>query len=553
MADISSLLSQFYVKLDGADASEEFMRDLLEITVENSLHLPDVATLVLHDPHLHWIDDASLVPGKSVQVSARVERSEKPLFDGEIVEVEPDFGPSTHRLLVRAFDRLHRLSRGRHVRSFINVTDGDLVQRIAQEVGLQARVGPASQVHPYVFQANETNLSLLQRRAAALGYLLYVEGKTLHCAAPEPAGQPIEVKWGETLLEFHPRLTTVDQVSGVTVRGWDPAQRQMIVGEAQNGKGSPQVGETRSGGEIAQNAFHLETQHLVADRPIRTQTAADLLAHAEADRQAGGFIEADGTGSGNPSLAAGISLRLTAIGDRFSGVYFVTSATHSYSTSEGYRTGFSISGLHPSTLLSLLRPEPAAMPPAGLVIGLVTDNQDPEGQGRVKVKYPWLSDDHASDWARVVVPGGGPQRGVQFLPEINDEVLVGFELGDMHYPYVLGGLWTGRDAPPKSGGDVVKGGKVMERIIRSRAGHTITLDDSDDGGGVMIQDKNGNKIVLDSSENTLTIQVQGNAALTTQGNLTLEAKGQVQIKGTGVTIDGGASTVDVKGSLINLN
>src|SRR5947209_7211123 len=125
MPDASPLLSQFYVTIGGANASEEFMRDLIEVTVESSLHLPDVATLLLHDTSLRWIDDSSLDPGTTITVEARAEQSSKVLFDGEIVEIEPDFGSSTQHLMVRAFDRLHRLARGRHVRTFLNVGDGD--------------------------------------------------------------------------------------------------------------------------------------------------------------------------------------------------------------------------------------------------------------------------------------------------------------------------------------------------------------------------------------------------------------------------------------------
>ena len=552
MPDSTNLLSQIYVKIDGADPPDGFMRDLLEVTVENSLHLPDVATLVLHDARLHWIDEDSLSPGKTIQVTARVERQEKSLFDGEIVEIEPDFEASTQRLMVRAFDRLHRLSRGRHVRSFLNMSDGDLVQKIAQEVGLQAQAGPTSQVHPYVFQNDETNLEFLQGRAAALGYLLYVQDKTLHCEAPKASGKAIELEWGVTLQEFRPRLTTIGQVDSITVRGWDPTAKQEIVGQARNGQGAPQVGQSKNGSELAHSAFNLDTQTLVVDRPIRTQTAADKLAQAVADRQAERFIEAEGACTGNPAMIAGASVQIKAVGDRFSGTYFVTGAVHVYNARQGYSTRFSVSGQQPSTLFSLLtREEEAVVPvPAGLVIGIVTDNQDPKGYGRVKVKYPWLSGEHASDWARVVAPGAGDQRGIEFLPEVNDEVLVGFEMGDVHYPYVLGGLWNGKDALPKK---VTNAGKVEQRIIRSRTGHMITLDDSDGGGGVTIEDKNGNKVMLDSGANKLTITVQGDASLKAQGNLTLEAQGQVQIKGMGVKVDGGAATVDVKGSMINLN
>ncbi len=296
------------------------------------------------------------------------------------------------------------------------------------------------------------------------------------------------------------------------------------------------MGQNKSGGELADSVFNMTTRTLVVDRPIRTQAAADKLAQAAADRQAGRFIEAEGISRGNPSLVAGVAVLLKAVGNRFGGTYFVTSALHVYNAHEGYITQFSITGHHPSTLFSLLTREEETVTPTGLVIGIVTDNQDPDGYGRVKVKYPWLSGDHTSDWARVVILGGGAQRGIEFIPEINDEVLVGFEMGDIQYPYVLGGLWNGQDTPPKK---VTSGGKVQQRIIRSRSGHTITLDDTDGAGGVTIEDKNGNKVALDSGANTLTI--------TAKGNLTLEAQGQVQIKGMGVTVDGGVSNGGCKG------
>lgn len=556
MPESGTLQSQFYLQVEGMDGGPalELMADTLEMTVESSLHLPDVATVILHDTQLRWVDDKRLEPGKALQISAKPPGGdEKPLFDGEIVELEPDFSPGSQKLVVRAFDRLHRLGRGRHVRSFLNVTDGDLVQKIAQELGLQAAIGPASEVHPYVFQNNQTNLEFLQGRAAALGYLLFMDGKTLHFEPPQSEDDPVELKWNETLHEFRPRLTTVDQVTVSTVRGWDPATRQEIVGQVQNGNGIPQVGEKRKPGELVRAAFGLDALLLTADRPVRTQGAAELLAQAMADRHSGRFIEAEGSCLGNSRIVAGSALRLGNVGDRFSGTYLVTTARHEYRADGDYTTSFGISGHEPRTLLSLLAPEQPFTPTRGLVIGIVTDNDDPEGLGRVKVKYPWLSPDHASDWARVVAVGGGAVRGVEFLPEINDEVLVGFEQGDVHHAYVLGGLWNGKDAPPGPQDKVLSGGKVQLRIVRSRAGHTITLDDNDGAGGITIEDRKGNKIVLDSGGDKLKISVQGDASLESQGNLTLKAQGHVDIQGMGVKIDGGPGTIDVKGTVINLN
>ncbi len=552
MADTGGLLSHFYVKIDGADAPEALMHDLSKVSVDSSLHLPDVATLILHDTRLHWIDDGLLAPGKSIEISAKSGQTTGVLFDGEIVELEPDFTASTHQLTVRAFDRLHRLSRGRQVRSFLNVTDGDMMSKLASEVGLQAKLGPMNQVHAYAFQNNETNLDFLHSRAVSLGYLLFVKGKTLHCEEPTPQGAPLPLEWGVTLSEFRPRLTTINQIDGVMAGGWDPATKEAVTGDAHASPRSPHVGEPKTGAAMAQDAFHVPAKHLVADRPIRSKAMADQLAQAVADQTACTYIEADGLGSGNPLIVAGSAVTITALGNRFSGTYYVTAATHLYEAEHGYSTRISVSGHHPATLLSMLTPTPTTTP-TGLVIGVVTDNQDPTGAGRVKVKYPWLSNDHASDWARVVAQGGGAQRGIEFLPEVNDEVLVGFEMGDIHYPYVLGGLWNGKDDPPKKSNQVVSGGKVQERIIRSRTGHIISFDDSDGGGGITIQDKNGNKVMLDSAANAMTVEIKGDVTVKATGALKLEAQGQVEIKGMGVKIDGGAATVDVKGSIINLN
>src|SRR3972149_536693 len=86
---------------------------------------------------------------------------------------------------------------------------------------------------------------------------------------------------------------------------------------------------------------------------------------------------------------------------------------------------------------------------SGVVPGIVTNNQDPDGLGRVKIKFPWLSDDNETDWVRIATLMAGGQRGGFFLPEVGDEVLVAFEHGDINHPYVIGALWNGVDKPPE--------------------------------------------------------------------------------------------------------
>ncbi len=156
----------------------------------------------------------------------------------------------------------------------------------------------------------------------------------------------------------------------------------------------------------------------------------------------------------------------------------------------------------------------------GVVVGVVSNNQDPEGMARIKVRFPWLSDTDESAWARVATPMAGNARGLYLLPEVGDEVLVMFEQGLVERPYVMGALWNGQDAPPTSN----ENGKNDVRLLRSRSGHTITLDDTEGGEKVVIQDKTGNnKIVIDAQENTVTLTSSGALKLEARGDLTLDS------------------------------
>jgi phage protein D len=555
MAETQNLLNQVYLEIAGmgADRATDLLGTLVTLTVESSLHLPDVATLIIHDPSLQWVDDAALEPGKALKISAKTGDSDHPIFDGEIVGLEPEYTVDAPRLVIRAFDRLHRLSRGRKTRSFVNVTDGDVVQKLAGEVGLRAEVGPANAVHKYLFQNNETNLEFMRARAAALGFVIYVEGTVLHFKEPKADADPVELQWAASLTEFRPSLTTIDQVNGTVVRGWDPDKRQEIVGRASGGNGTPEIGQSKKGGDLAKAAFSIDASTLSAHVPVREQGRADSMAKALAERHLNRFVEAEGTCMGNPKIVAGTPVKISAVGDRFSGTYVVTSCRHEYRLDKTFLTHFSVSGQNQSTLLSVLTSTGSPSTTRGLAIAVVTDNQDPDGLGRVKLTFPWLAPDQASDWVRVAIVGGGPERGIAFLPEINDEVLVGFEHGDIHFPYVLGGLWNGVDKPAVDTNKAITGGKVQLRVIKSRVGHHITIDDTDGGGGITIADKSGNTVAVDTASNSLKVKVQGDVKMEATGNFKVEATGSVEIKGLGVKIDGGGGMVEVKGTMVNLN
>jgi uncharacterized protein involved in type VI secretion and phage assembly len=195
---------------------------------------------------------------------------------------------------------------------------------------------------------------------------------------------------------------------------------------------------------------------------------------------------------------------------------------------------------------------------SGVVIGVVTNNQDDEGLGRVKVRFPWLSETDESQWARIAAPMAGKARGIYFLPEVDDEVLVAFEHGDVRFPYVLGALWNGQEAPPASNDD----GKNNLRLIKSRSGHIIRLNDEDGKETIEIVDKSEkNSIIFDTASKTITITADQDITLSAaQGTIKLKAQ-KIDITSTadakleaGAGMDVKASaTLNLQGATVNIN
>ncbi|PSB34415.1 phage baseplate assembly protein V [Stenomitos frigidus] len=184
-------------------------------------------------------------------------------------------------------------------------------------------------------------------------------------------------------------------------------------------------------------------------------------------------------------------------------------------------------------LVSLLAPVEASDRINGVTIAIVTNVQDPKKLGRVKVKLPLLSMDDESDWVRMLTPMAGNGQGFYCFPQVNDEVLVGFEQGDPQRPYVLGALWSASAMPPQAA--------VSQRQLVSRSGHKIILDDTEGSERVEIRDRTGkNRITIISKDNSLVIE--------TEGEITIQAKGKLTLSGKGVDIDAQGSQVNFKAS-----
>lgn len=193
----------------------------------------------------------------------------------------------------------------------------------------------------------------------------------------------------------------------------------------------------------------------------------------------------------------------------------------------------------------------------GVAIAVVTNNTDPDGEARIKVKYPWRDIEDESYWARILTPMAGNEMGVYFLPEVGDEVLVAFKNGDIDHPVIIGSLWSKKMKPPETNTD----GKNNRRLIKSRSGHFIILDDTQGKEKIEIIDKSdGNKIIIDTSSNTITIESAQDIVLKAKGKISLEAT-EITMKSKATTkIEAGASLdvktnaiLTLKGSLVKIN
>jgi uncharacterized protein involved in type VI secretion and phage assembly len=192
----------------------------------------------------------------------------------------------------------------------------------------------------------------------------------------------------------------------------------------------------------------------------------------------------------------------------------------------------------------------------GVTIGIVTNNRDDTGLGRVKVRFPWRPDKAESHWARIAVPMAGKNRGTWFLPEVGDEVLVAFDRGDPGHPYILGALWNGQARPPESNAD----GHNDLRILRSRKGHELAFDDGGEGK-VELKLNDGKRLLLDDDGIQLEDDKGNGLAISTRsGGIVIEAKGKLTLKAQAISIEAAGTlemkanaTLSIRGSLVQIN
>lgn len=564
------------IKINGVPLKPELDSAIETVVVYDRLRMPDSFVITFRDPAHDVVSKAKIKIGSEITIESGAPGAEKPdeLMFGEVTSIETDYDRLGSRAVVRGYDSLHRLSAGTKSRTFENVTYSDIVRKIAKEHGLSVDIWPTSGVLEHVIQPNVSDLHFLYYLAGRCGYSLSIKKKRLAFTAPTEASEgpalgkpdstnPLQLVWGQRLLEFRARVSAVGQVGEVQVRGWNPKNQEAIIGK--------ETGDTKTAAVKTDVKKLAETSKgkifSVVDQPMAAQSDAGHLAAAVAEQIGSAAFEATALVVGSPKLKSGVAVSISKVDPELEGKWVITTARHEFGNGP-YRTFLEFSGRQDRSLLGLagggggnesIRPEFG-----GVVTAVVTDIADKEKLGRVKVQYHWLGDNIVSFWARVARPSAGKDYGHLWFPDKGEEVLVAFEHGDVNFPIVIGSLWSSKKAPPPGVTGQQKEGKFQIHGFASPVGHKILMYDSDDPKGIAIRTANDKiSIVLDEKKETLelvldgktlTISTKGDLKLSADGELSIESKKKVSIKGqSGVDIAASGGNTTIKGTKVAIN
>ncbi|WP_060180882.1 VgrG-related protein [Streptomyces sp. IMTB 1903] len=540
---------------------------LVSCVVDENVGLPDTAVLTYRDPDHEFLRATGITIGTPLRVSVATVKGQarERLFNGEVTALEIDRDRTGSFTVVRAYSKAHRLQRGRKVVAYRNMTAAAIVRKVAAGAGLAVgKVEAAPVTYKQLSQANVSDWDFLQFLAGESGAQVRVDDKGLlqftrpvkASGAPAPSTSavrdPMVLEYGRNLLALRAALSTADGASKVQVRGWDVTTKRPLVAEQPS-----VVSDTVVPGLGPQTAARFGAASVsVTDTPYRTQAETTAVAKATAAQISSGFGELEAVAEGNPLLRAGKPVALGNVGPAFSGRYTATAVQHVLEPHGGFRTTVWVSASPDRSLTGLVTGAnaPGRGPRIpGLAIGVVTDVREPNGsqRGAVRLKFPWLDDTYTTDWVRTVQWGGKGGGGV-VSPEVNDEVLVGFEQGLLDSPYVIGGLYNGIDQPSPHDVPLIDrtSGKVNRRSIVSRSGHRVELLDAAAPGPSGLRLVTGDErleVRMDDRRDRIELTVYAGrgrpltSVLMDGKGITLDARqGTVKVSGRQVDIDGTA-------------
>lgn len=521
------------ITLDGQPLPTDWQAAVLECKVEMELRTTGQVSLRFTDPGYALAQSGTVSLGSAVTVGVPGAGS---LIQAEVtaVGVEQREGEQPE-LVVVALDKSHRLARGSRVKTYLTMSYSDVVASLVTSSGLTPSTDSTDLAFDYLLQVS-SDLEFLNEMASRSGFDWWVDGTTLNFKKPA-SGTTVDVQLGTALRSFS--VYASGQAPGsVQVYGWDRDAQQTLTGTASSATltASSDLATTMAEPDSAFGNATLITAGLAGS----TQQEVTQLSQALIDWAVASSVRAVGMADVDPNIKLGTSVSVSDAGP-LSGSYPVTRVEHTYRPRRGFLTRFWSGGRAPVASSNGNGQYGPLQGPAthhpGLVVGEVTNINDPNKMGRVKVRFPGLDTTQESAWGRLLAPGGGSSRGSVMIPEVGDEVLVAFEHGDPRQPIILGGLFGNKSSIPDW---TVKDGVVSSRRFTSRLGHVWEFSDGDQPADqyFMVQ-LAGQEHTMKITKEATSLEIPSGQALTIKAGNTqvaFSASGDVTIKGTNVTI-----------------
>ena len=488
-------LPRLVVELDGAPLSTEEMRTLWAVRVQQRLSLPTLSELTFVEPTVLLSKAETVSPGAKIRVS--VPGSEEPLFDGEVTAIEHVYEPAHGReVRVRGYDVLHRLRKRQPVRAHVELTLADLIKEIVADLNIDVDVPQAGPLWQRLVQFRQSDFEMISEIAERCGLYFTLRNNTLHVLTLEGLGEEVALKLGETLLEVRIEVNGDSACRSVSTTGWDPLRVEQHEGKANEARIGRGIGIEIEPGEVGGTG-----ERTIIDETLGTDLQAEAIAQAELDSRVAREVTLRGVAEGNPKLRPGTPIQIENVAAPLAGRYVVTSVDHTFDSVKGFVSTISTA------------PPPSREPRRGPVaaLGIVTQVDDPEGYGRVRVKLPTYRDIE-TDWMGVVTPGAGLGKGLLALPDVDDTVLVLLPSGDPANGVVLGGLYGMWTREEWDWG--VDERAVKRYTLRTPGGQRVRLDDSK------------NSIRLENSDGSYIEMSPEKVILHAQRDLQIEAPGR---------------------------
>lgn len=518
-------------------------------------------------------NEATFIPGNDIEILGGYHFKEETIFKGIITKHSIKIRNNYSQLIVDCKDQAVKMTIGEKSKFFSEKTDKDIIEEILKDyVDLESEIEDTTFQHKELVQYNVTDWDFIISRTDAAGQICIVDNGKLTTLKPSISDDPVASPlFGATILEFDAEMDVRNQVKSIKMSAWDFVDQEIV--EATAAEPDWEENGDVNSARLA-DAIGPEIQQFNHSGPLATdelQSWADARLLRNRMSKIRGRVKFQGMASVKP----GITLELAGVGNRINGKVYVTGVRHELSngnwvcdaqfgmTPEWHTKQFEVSCPPASGLIPSIK---------GLHIGLVSHLQDdPLGENRIQVKIPTISTEEEGIWARIATLDAGKERGTFFLPELSDEVIVGFINDDPRHAVILGMLHSsGKPAPLTASDDNnQKGIFSREKLkilfddekksisIETPGGRKIIMDD--ENGNISLEDKRGNKIILD--DNGITIDSAGELSIKAAKDIKAEGKMNVNLKASmnlkaegtaGAEISSSATAV-LKGSIVQIN